>query len=455
MHIKSLFAAAACVLLPCVTAAQGLTGALIGTVRDAQGGIVAGAEVRISSPALIGGPVTLTTNEKGQLRFPALPPGPYVLVIERQGFESFREADIRIGAGATIERTAVLKLAGLAESVVVEGTGSRIDARDPGVGTRFGQEDLRTIPTRRSSMFDFIRATPGVSPTSPASGTSTTVSAFGSGTNENQFLFDGTNVTCPCNGVSRSEPGVDFIQEIHVQSVGASAEFGNVQGAVINVVTRQGGDRFLYDASYYGQSAGLTSQPVPPFDRPGRADTNAPISRPDHEPRRACSSRSPLVLRRLSVPARLRQPAGHRPCISENLRARQGFCQAHLETDAWHAIGAEHPQRVGNQPRSPDPCDALSSHRTAERFRTGADVRPSDTHAVHQYALGRPRWTVCLHPRGRTQHGQSATAASRLDRVSGVSSGAPPRFGSLRLCAPPARPQSATIGPECWERTTN
>ena len=80
------------------------------------------------------------------------------------------------------------------------------------------------------------------------------VSAFGSGTNENQFLIDGTNFTCPCNGIARAEPGIDFIQEVQVQSVGASAEFGNIQGAVINVVTRQGSERFLYDASYYGQT---------------------------------------------------------------------------------------------------------------------------------------------------------------------------------------------------------
>lgn len=78
---------------------------------------------------------------------------------------------------------------------------------------------------------------------SPASGTATTISAFGSGTNENQFLIEGTNMTCPCNGVARSEPGGDFIQEIQVQSVGASAEFGNVQGAVVNVITKQGSDR--------------------------------------------------------------------------------------------------------------------------------------------------------------------------------------------------------------------
>src|SRR4029077_13495890 len=61
---------------------------------------------------------------------------------------------------------------------------------------------------------------------------------------------------------ARSEPGIDFIQEVQVQSVGASAEFGNLQGAVINVVTRQGSGTFLGDASYYGQPAALTSQPV-------------------------------------------------------------------------------------------------------------------------------------------------------------------------------------------------
>jgi TonB dependent receptor/TonB-dependent Receptor Plug Domain len=257
-----LLVAAAGVLLPRVADGQGLTGALIVTAKDEQGGALPGARVRLGSPALIGGPVTLTTTDKGSLHFPVLAPGLYLLDIDLQGFATYHEADISIGAGATIERNAVLKVAGIAESVVVEGPGSRIEARNPGFATRFGLEDIRAIPTRRSSMFDFIRAAPGVSPTSPGSGTATTVSAFGSGTNENQFLIDDTNMTCPCNGVARSEPGIDFIQEIHVQSVGASAEYGNVQGAVINVVTRQGSNRFLYDASSYAQPAALTSHPV-------------------------------------------------------------------------------------------------------------------------------------------------------------------------------------------------
>jgi hypothetical protein len=265
-HLHTVLVAA-CLVLPQVAAGQGLTGALIGSVKDGQGGILAGAIVRVTSPALIERELTTTTNEKGRLRFPALPPGSYDLRVEAPGFAAYHEAEIRIGAGGTLERTVVLEVAGVAESITVEGAGSRIEARGSGFEARFGPEYIRTIPTGRFSMFDFIRAAPGISPTSPAGSTTgtvsvTSVSALGSGVNENQFLIDGTNFTCPCSGVARAEPGVDFIHEVQIQSVGASAEFGNMQGAVINIVTRQGGARLQYDAAYYGQPAALTSQPV-------------------------------------------------------------------------------------------------------------------------------------------------------------------------------------------------
>src|SRR5947207_12054863 len=103
--------------------AQGLTGALIGSVRDAHG-VLAGAVVRIASPALIGGPRSQTTDQTGQVRFLGLSPGVYVIDIELTGFRTYLEKDIRIGAGATIRVAAELRLAGVTESVVVEGPGS-------------------------------------------------------------------------------------------------------------------------------------------------------------------------------------------------------------------------------------------------------------------------------------------------------------------------------------------
>lgn len=87
-----------------------MTGALIGTVRDDQGGALPGASARLSSRALIGGPLQMTTNERGRLRFPSLSPGSYVLDVDKQGFAPYHEDDIRIGIDATLERTVVLRL---------------------------------------------------------------------------------------------------------------------------------------------------------------------------------------------------------------------------------------------------------------------------------------------------------------------------------------------------------
>ena len=198
--------------------------------------------------------------------FSALSPGVYVLDVEVKGFAASHPENIVVRAGATVDRPVTLALEGLTTTVVVKETGS-LDERASGLDTHFGPEDLAAIPTRRTGQIDYIRATPGISPTSPAggvtpSGVATTFSSFGSGTNENQFLFDGTNFTCPCNGMARADPGVDFIREVHVQSIGASAEYGNVQGAVVNVILKQGSNRLLFDASYYAQTSGLTSQPV-------------------------------------------------------------------------------------------------------------------------------------------------------------------------------------------------
>lgn len=430
-----LFVATASVFLPWLAGAQGLTGALIGTVSDDRGGVLVGARIRISSPVLIGGPLIVTTNEKGQLRFPALPPGPYVLAVEFEGFTTYHEEDIRIGAGATLERTVVLKLAGVAESVVVQGRGSRIDARDPGFGTRVGPEDLQAIPTRRASMFDFIRAAPGVSPTSPSSGTATTVSAFGAGTNENQFLFDGTNTTCPCNGAARAEVGVDFIQEVQIQSVGASAEYGNVQGAVINVVTKQGSERFLYDASYYGQTAGLTSQPI-------RRSIGDSGRRSGYERARyrdfTTNLGGPAVRDRLwffggyqhlrdydSQPGS--DPRFPRTYEQDKLFAKLTWRLA----PHWQLVQSVHDEHWVNpeQPTLAKPFEAtLRLYASVPAITFGHLTHTASANTVWDVRVGR-----FVYSREDDPSTGDRTTASRLDRVSGLASGGPQTFGGLTL----------------------
>ena len=378
--------------VPRVTSAQVLTGALVGTVKDDQGGALPGALVRVASPALIGGSLTVTTNEKGQLRFPVLQPGTYAIHVELKGFTPYHEEGITIGAGTTLERTVLLSVAGVAESVVVEGTGSRIEARSSGFETRIGADYLQTIPTRRFSMFDAIRAAPGVSPTSPSSGTVNTVSAFGSGGNENLFLIDGTNFTCPCAGVSRAEPSVDVIQEVQVQSVGVSAEYGNIQGTVFNVVTRQGSNRFQYDASYYGQIV-QPDQPASLASRRGEPNRLAGTSASEYRDF-TTNLGGPVVRERLwffTGYQYLRdydsQP-GADPAFPRTYQQDKIFGKLTWRlTPSLQLMQSVH-RRVLGQPRSPDRVTPFEATTRPHALGTGHHLRRSDSHACRRIPSG-------------------------------------------------------------------
>lgn len=432
----SFVLAIACAVPLGVASAQEVTGTLIATVEDPQGAALRGASVRVSSPALIGGPQLATTNARGQLRFPALPPGVYALAVEFEGFRPYREEGIRVGVGGTIERRVRLVLAGLQDSLVVQGAGSRLDARSSGVETRFGPEDLRAIPVRRFSMFDFIRAAPGISPTSPGSVTTNSVSAFGSGVNENAFLIDGTNFTCPCSGEARSEPGVDFIQEVQIQSVGASAEFGNLQGAVINVVTRQGGERFQSDASYYWQTGALTSQPIQAV-YPGPGQPTSGYERVRYRDMTA-NLGGPVIRDRVwffTGYQYLRdsdtQP-GTDPRFPRSYEQDKLFGKLTWRlAPGWQLIQSFHREAWVNPevPTRVRPFEATQRrHASVPAMTFGHLTHTLSSNTVWDVRLGRFTYT-----REDDPSTGDVTIPSRIDRVTNVLSGAPQTFGGLTL----------------------
>src|SRR5438552_214554 len=102
---------AAVLLCASLAHAQALTGSLFGIVKDETGAVLPGASVEVSSPALIAGPATAITDEKGQFRFPSLAPGEYTLEIALPHFASYREDAIPIRVGGSIERIVSLQLA--------------------------------------------------------------------------------------------------------------------------------------------------------------------------------------------------------------------------------------------------------------------------------------------------------------------------------------------------------
>jgi hypothetical protein len=255
---------ACCCLLVFASLAGGqvITGTIIGTALDETGAVIPGATATLTSDAMPGGPRTGLTNDKGQFRFPNLPPGTYTLEIALPGFNTYRIDTLRVTVGGTLEVSANLGMAAVEETVTVTGEGPLVDTRKSGVSTNFTKEYYENIPLRRFSHFDLIKATPGMAGNSPSSRDNDLVTAYGTGVDTNAWLMDGTDMTSPWAGGAWPWPDTDVIEEMEVLTLGASAEYGNIQGAVFNVVTKQGTNEFRFDTSYYYQDQALTSQPV-------------------------------------------------------------------------------------------------------------------------------------------------------------------------------------------------
>jgi hypothetical protein len=129
------------------------------------------------------------------------------------------------------------------------------DARGGSASTQVSTSLDEWVRTRRPARSSRPRGHgPGVSLRRPRAA----VVVVRSATNENLYLLDGTDYTAPPRrGVARI---ADAIEEIQVLSLGAPADYGNLGGAVFNVVTRQGSNTFKGDANFYFMDQSITGR---------------------------------------------------------------------------------------------------------------------------------------------------------------------------------------------------
>ncbi|MBI3403367.1 MAG: carboxypeptidase regulatory-like domain-containing protein, partial [Acidobacteria bacterium] len=236
-------------------AAQRTTGEITGKVADESGSVLPGVTVTLRGAGVAGAP-TVVTSETGRYLFPVLPPGSYDVEYQIAGFTTLRREAIPVAVGAVVELDVALKVGALEESVTVSGQSPVVNLASSQVSTAYDREWVQNAPVRRFSYFDLINSAPGVSATSNV-GQSTAAQSLGNSTNENSYQIDGTDIS------STPWPNTDAIEEVEVLQLGASAEYGNVQGAVFNIVTRMGSNQFHGDANFYFQGDALTGRNTP------------------------------------------------------------------------------------------------------------------------------------------------------------------------------------------------
>lgn len=224
--------------------AQVDTGTILGTVKDASGGVLPGATVTITHE---GQSFTLTTVTRtdGTYIFTPIRTGAYSVEVEFVGFKK----GIRRGVNVSIQQQALLDFTlqpgGLTEELVVTADAPLLQTGTGTVGQTLKSDAIEDLPINGRDYTVLARLTAGVVPPQPGARAPLMFSANGVRPAQNNYLLDGidnntSNVDFLSGVAYIVKPPVDAVDEIKILTSSFSAEYGRAGGAVMNTTLKSG-----------------------------------------------------------------------------------------------------------------------------------------------------------------------------------------------------------------------
>ncbi|HKY43274.1 MAG TPA: carboxypeptidase regulatory-like domain-containing protein, partial [Pyrinomonadaceae bacterium] len=224
--------------------AQTTTSTIEGTIKDAQGSNVAGAQVVVKSPAL-GIERAVTTDADGFYRITALPAGNYSLAVSHTGFAPRNFDNIELTLNRTLKVDIPLEVGAVQEQVDVIENAQLLNPTTPSTGATITPQQIKEMPTNGRNYLDLLQLVPGVVVNRQANvGSDNSTPVLGERAGNNNFLIDGQPNKDTVNGGAASQFNQETIAEFQVLTAGFRAEFGQASGAVVNVITKTGGNQY-------------------------------------------------------------------------------------------------------------------------------------------------------------------------------------------------------------------
>src|SRR6202047_335142 len=228
------------------TVAQTVTsGDITGTVSDASGAAVVGAEVSLTSVAE-GTTQTTTTNASGLYRFSFLKNGEYKLSTAAKGFKGSSES-ITVGVGQVVAANFKLELGAASEVVEVTGAAPLIQTENGDTSTTFDESQLKALPAPGGDITSYGYTAPGVVVSNGAGYGN--FAANGLPSVSNLFTVNGNDYMDPYlnlnnSGASNLTLGSNELSEVTIVENGYTADYGRQAPAQLNAATRSGTTSF-------------------------------------------------------------------------------------------------------------------------------------------------------------------------------------------------------------------
>jgi Carboxypeptidase regulatory-like domain/TonB dependent receptor len=242
------------------------TGKLSGEVTDSSGAVIAGAKVTLTD-VTTNVKTTVTTDTKGVYVLTGLRPGTYTLLVEAQNLAPVERKDIVLAVSQEANLNFTLAPGSVSTSVTVTEQAPLLDTGNATLGTDVTNEYVRDIPLPDRSFFGLVFLAGGVT---EAAG-SGIQDSYPAGTNfvsngqrnaTAEVRLDGALTSAPEQGEGGNtnvyyQPSVEIVQEFKVANNSFSAEYGNNGGTVVNLVLKEGGNKFHGSGWWFGQRSAL------------------------------------------------------------------------------------------------------------------------------------------------------------------------------------------------------
>jgi len=325
-------------------AQSSLTGAIGGSAKDAHHDALAGAQVILLNAAT-GKHFETLTGPDGAFRIVELDPGDYSLKASSSGFADFQMLRVTLEVGRTTEVEIVFAVAGGREVVEVRDEAPAANTTRPDFATNINEAAITNLPINTRRWSNFALLTPGAN----LDGNYGLISFRGISGLLNNSTVDGVDNNQAFFSEERGRTRISYVisqasvQEFQVNTANFSAEYGRSAGAVVNAVTRSGGNRVHGQAFYLlrdnalGADNPFTVTPVQPDPRNPSEWTSVHIKPADRRQQFGAAIGGPIVRNKLfyffTVDAQRRNdPAVAAAAEPNNLFAPPCVSAAHYAT---------------------------------------------------------------------------------------------------------------------------
>ena len=246
--------------------AQTNTTALSGTVTDATGAVVTGADVSISNAAS-GNRQSVKTSSKGEFSFEQVQPGTYEVKVVAPGFaEQVEKVELLVSTPVALAFK--LTIGTTEQTVTVETNLAEVNTTDATLGKAFNSAQVENLPYLANNVTYLLSLQPGVLALDSGAQTGglnqdpRTGIVNGARQDQTNITLDGVDNNDQIfgyafNGALRSTR--DSVEEFRVTTTNANADAGRSSGAQVSLVTKSGTNVIHGSAYEYYRDPGTTS----------------------------------------------------------------------------------------------------------------------------------------------------------------------------------------------------